>query len=65
MCLTGRLPERYQEFLKQNYKAMPVLFQWMPQSPEFKSEKLGEGNPRTIDFPLPQQNAAQKLFEAG
>ncbi len=34
MCLTGRLPERYQDFLKQNYKAMPALFQWMRQNPD-------------------------------
>lgn len=26
MCLTGRLPEYYQAFLKQNYKVMPALF---------------------------------------
>ncbi len=24
MCLTGRLPEHYQDFLKQNYKVMPA-----------------------------------------
>ena len=35
MCLTGRLPERYQDFLKQNYKAMPALFRWMRQEPDF------------------------------
>ena len=35
MCLTGRLPERYQEFLKQNYKAMPALLRWMRQKPDF------------------------------
>ena len=35
MCLTGRLPERYQDFLKQNYKAMPALFRWMRQKPDF------------------------------
>ena len=35
MCLTGRLPERYQKFLKQNYKAMPALFRWMRQKPDF------------------------------
>lgn len=34
MCLTGRLPEQYQEFLKQNYKAMPALFRWMRQEPD-------------------------------
>jgi HTH-type transcriptional regulator, competence development regulator len=35
MCLTGRLPERYQDFLKQNYKVMPALFRWMRQTPDF------------------------------
>ena len=35
MCLTGRLPERYQDFLKQNYKTMPGLFRWMRQKPDF------------------------------
>ncbi len=35
MCLTGRLPERYQDFLKQNYLAMPALFQWMRHNPGF------------------------------
>ena len=34
MCLTGRLPERYQDFLKQNYRAMPALFRWMRQEPQ-------------------------------
>ncbi len=35
MCLTGRLPEHYQDFLKQNYKVMPALFRWMRQEPDF------------------------------
>lgn len=35
MCLTGRLPERYQDFLKHNYRAMPALFRWMRQNPDF------------------------------
>lgn len=34
MCLTGRLPERYQEFIKQNYKVMPALFRWMRHKPD-------------------------------
>ena len=34
MCLTGRLSERYQDFLKQNYKTMPGLFQWMRRDPQ-------------------------------
>ena len=41
MCLTGRLPERYQELLKQNYKAMPALFRWMRRNPEFIWKSLG------------------------
>ena len=41
MCLTGRLPERYQDFLKQNYKAMPALFRWVRQNPEFILKSLG------------------------
>lgn len=35
MCLTGRLPERYQDFLKQNHKSMPALFRWMRQNPDY------------------------------
>lgn len=35
MCLTGRLPEQYQDFLKQNYRAMPALFRWMRQETDF------------------------------
>ena len=34
MCLTGRLPEQYQDFLKQNYKVMPLLFRWMRRDPQ-------------------------------
>ncbi|KJH69799.1 helix-turn-helix domain-containing protein [Aliterella atlantica] len=33
VCLTGRLPERYQDFLQQNYQVMPALFRWMRQKP--------------------------------
>lgn len=32
VCLTGRLPERYQDFLMQNYQVMPALFQWLRQN---------------------------------
>ena len=42
MCLTGRLPERYQDFLKENYKVMPSLFRWMRQEPDFLLKNLGE-----------------------
>ena len=41
MCLTGRLPERYQDFLTQHHKVMPALFQWMRQNPEFILKSLG------------------------
>jgi HTH-type transcriptional regulator, competence development regulator len=37
MCLTGRLPERYQDFLKQNYKSMPGLFRWMRRNPSYRN----------------------------
>jgi len=33
--LAGRIPERDEEFLKQNYKAMPALFRRMQENPEF------------------------------
>ncbi len=32
MCLTGILPERYQEFLK--HKQIPALFRWMQRDPQ-------------------------------
>ena len=35
MCLTGRLPKRYEEFLKQNYKQMPGLFRLLRHNPGF------------------------------
>lgn len=35
ICLTGRLPERYQDFLKENYKQMPALFRWMRHNRDF------------------------------
>lgn len=35
VCLTGRLPERYQDFLKDHYRAMPILFKWMQKNPTF------------------------------
>ena len=46
--LAGRLPEQNEEFLKQNYKTMPVLFRRMQENPDFAREvfdaasKLGE-----------------------
>ena len=38
MCLTGRLPERYQDFLKQNYRSMPALFRWLRQEPDLAAK---------------------------
>ena len=35
ICLTGRLPERYQDFLKEHYSVMPALFKWMQKNPTF------------------------------
>lgn len=33
--LAGRLPQRYEEFLKQNYRHLPKLFGRMVESPGF------------------------------
>lgn len=33
--LAGRIPERDEDFLKQNYKAMPALFRRMRENPDF------------------------------
>lgn len=41
--LAGRIPERYEEFLKQNYKAMPALFRRMQENPEFAQKVSSEG----------------------
>lgn len=35
IVLAGRLPQQYEEFLKQNYKAMPALLRRMQENPEF------------------------------
>lgn len=40
--LAGRLPERDEEFLKQNYKAMPALFRRMQENPEFARKIFNE-----------------------
>jgi HTH-type transcriptional regulator, competence development regulator len=40
--LAGRIPERNEEFLKQNYEAMPVLFRRMQESPEFARKVFNE-----------------------
>jgi len=36
--LAGRIPEQNEEFLKQNYKTMPVLFRRMQENPEFANK---------------------------
>jgi len=33
--LAGRIPQRDEDFIKQNYKAMPVLFRRMQEDPNF------------------------------
>lgn len=33
--LAGRIPQRDEDFIKQNYKAMPALFRRMQENPEF------------------------------
>lgn len=40
--LAGRIPARYNELLKQNYKAMPVLFRRMQKSAEFAERVFKE-----------------------
>ncbi len=35
IVLAGRLPQQYEEFLKQNYKEMPALLRRMRENPEF------------------------------
>ena len=40
--LAGRIPERDEELLKQNYKAMPALFRRMRESPEFADQVFRE-----------------------
>lgn len=40
--LAGRIPERDEEFLKQNYKAMPALFRRMKENPEFAQKIFSE-----------------------
>lgn len=35
IVLAGRMPQAYEEFLKQNYKTMPALLRRMRENPEF------------------------------
>lgn len=38
----GRIPERDEEFLRQNYKAMPALFRRMQENPDFAQKVFNE-----------------------
>ena len=40
--LAGRIPERDEEFLRQNYKVMPALFRRMQENPEFARKVFKE-----------------------
>jgi HTH-type transcriptional regulator, competence development regulator len=40
--LAGRIPERDEEFLKQNYQVMPALFRRMQENPEFAKKIFNE-----------------------
>jgi len=40
--LAGRIPERDEEFLRQNYKVMPALFRRMQENPEFARKIFNE-----------------------
>lgn len=40
--LAGRIPERDEEFLKQNYREMPALFRRMRENPEFARQVFQE-----------------------
>jgi transcriptional regulator with XRE-family HTH domain len=35
IVLAGRLPQRYEDFLKENYKVMPALLRRMRENPDF------------------------------
>ncbi|NER93555.1 MAG: helix-turn-helix transcriptional regulator [Symploca sp. SIO1B1] len=40
--LAGRIPQRDEDFLKQNYQAMPVLLRRMQENPEFARKVFRE-----------------------
>lgn len=40
--LAGRIPQRNEEFLKQNYEAMPALFRRMQENPDFARKVFQE-----------------------
>lgn len=40
--LAGRIPQQEEDFLKQNYKAMPALFRRMQENPDFAQRVFRE-----------------------
>ncbi len=40
--LAGRIPQQDEDFLKQNYKAMPALFRRMQENPDFARKVFRE-----------------------
>lgn len=42
--LAGRIPERDEEFLRQNYQVMPALFRRMQENPEFARKVFKEAS---------------------
>lgn len=46
IVLAGRLPQQYEEFLKQNYKEMPALLRRMQENPEFAQKVFQTVNER-------------------
>ncbi len=40
--LAGRIPQRDEDFIKQNYKAMPALFRRMQEDPKFAQKIFQE-----------------------
>lgn len=40
--LAGRIPQRDEDFLKQNYKTMPTLFRRLQENPEFAQRVFQE-----------------------
>ncbi|NER39623.1 MAG: helix-turn-helix transcriptional regulator [Oscillatoria sp. SIO1A7] len=46
IVLAGRLPQKYEAFLKQNYKDVPTLFKRLEENPDFAEKvfKLSKSN---------------------
>ena len=43
--LAGRIPERYEQLLKQHYQAMPVLFRRLRENPAITEDILKQREP--------------------